>query len=261
MASPASPVSRLRRYGAVAGLVLGVSLGFACTPSAPQGAKAVEPSQPEPSVPEGPLLVSREIRAGATYKIHVLHAFPSGSNMIADATARVVSAGGPDGVPLDVHLIDVSAPGVRQLYGDLRLQASVPTDKMAAEEHRWLRHADPEIVDGVNATFHSFSMYACVVPQRAHVPGEKWTESMKINGDELSIEWKVGPREVVSGAVWANYDATIHALFPNGASSVFYEVSLRVRVDDGFIGDCTVHYLVLGPQERTITRITSTRVE
>lgn len=212
-------------------------------------------------MPEGPLLVSREVRPGATYKIHVEHTFPTGPKGIAEATARVVSAGGPDGVPLDVHLIDVSAQGVGPLYGDLRLQASVRTDKMAAGEHRWLRHADPEIEDGVNATFHTFSMYACVVPQRAHVPGEKWTESMKINGDELSIDWKVGPREVVSGAVWANYDATIRAIFPNGASSVWYEVSLRVRVDDGFIGDCTVHYLILGPQERNITRITSTRVE
>lgn len=232
-----------------------------------------------PGVPPagGLLLVPRDPRVGQAYDVHAEHREDGGTSVLtADARVTVATVTA-DTVVLDVLATRATRTGApAPLFTDVRFKLSIPTDRGAADfpgghgpdgAPRGLEFVAPAPDEGtrmaVVALFNTFGFEACVLPKDPHAAGDKWSETTPIwHLKALEIAWEAGPVVVHAGGAFAGYDARwrIPVMHPT-VTAPAYEVSLSVRTDDGFAGECDVKDFTLGPGSPTQQdHITSTRV-
>ncbi len=229
--------------------------------------------------PGAPWVIPRDIQAGRAYDVRAEHR-EGGSSTVLAVDARVtVASVDADAVVLDV----LAARGTRSsspepLFADVRFKLSVPMRAGATfpgshtandDAPSGFEFLEPRPDEGTRATvaalFNTLGFKACLLPREPHKTGDKWTETVSTwFVHDVAIAWEAGPVMVHAGGAFAFYDAVWRVATAKGAPATFqaYEVSLSVRMNDGFAGECDVKDFTFGPDAPPqIDHITSTRID
>lgn len=212
--------------------------------------------------------VARVVRRGSVYQVKIDSTLSSGSTATIEAAVKVLNADARMAV-LDVHIKDFSTHK-GSLFKDVNVETSVLDDGSWPWPILTVRHADPRIVEIVQSAVDTIAVRECLRPARSHAPGDEWTEQFNVG----STSWKVSPPEVRADGTWIAYSRVDRGVASRGSTiderdKVMYEVTQRLRTDDGFVGECVVHNYATahappgaaGGPVRNSTRITSVQAD
>ncbi len=206
--------------------------------------------------------VGREATAGAAYEVTVDCELANGSSARVQAVVTTSAAPRPE-TALDIVFKEFTVPGGEPLWQGVR--ATLVSKQDDAWPWPWpsvvVSHPDPRMTEDLQAMLNTLSASLCVSPVRPLGPGERWS----VNGEFGRSEWQAGAVERQADGEWIEYRHVAHgceAGAPVTRECTVYEVELRVRVDDRFVGKCVVKdYLITVGGPPNVSTISSKRVQ
>lgn len=195
------------------------ALAVACTPSGPL-----------------PLPVRLQFEPGDVFEVVLEES--SDTRLNATAEARVtVGSRRPDYSTLAVLLRGLTIPSQGKVLSDEPFTVVVGRDPAIPVLPTLTVTDGSRDLELYQGLLNTFDLTSCVLPSRPHAAGDTWTET--ISG--VTREWQVGVPELQDGVTWVRYHHSDRAPGEDGAPGpVVFDAELRIRVDDGFTGECRV---------------------